>query len=262
MAANRQTPSTPIGSLLEDLDRLSRALASVRALQIRSVEVRGHMKAVAGAWFRTYRTAASSHEVSSIDEGFKKLLEAAEKLPLTKRIRKLLKALRKEIVSLQTAVIASTGNQQPGDPPPSFDAVPDPQMRLILARRWDECLACLQGGAPIAATVMMGGMLESLFLARVNREPNQATVFTAQAAPRDHRTQNPKGLREWGLNDYIAVAHELGWISRAANDVSSVLREYRNYVHPHKELTRPAGLSTQDARMFWVVTKELAQRLL
>ena len=34
------------------------------------------------------------------------------------------------------------------------------------------------------ATVMMGGLLESLFLARVNREPSQAAVFSSKAAPK------------------------------------------------------------------------------
>jgi hypothetical protein len=82
----------------------------------------------------------------------------------------------------------------------------------------------------MAATVMMGGLLESLFLARVNREPNQKPIFTANAAPKDGKTSNPKSLREWGLADYIAVAHELGWISQAANGVSDVLRDYRNYM--------------------------------
>jgi hypothetical protein len=109
---------------------------------------------------------------------------------------------------------------------------------------------------------MMGGMLESLFLARVNREPNQAAVFTASAAPKDRKTQQAKSLKDWGLSDYIAVAHELRWISRAANDVSGVLREYRNYIHPQKELSTQATLSTHDAQMFWLVVKELAARLL
>jgi hypothetical protein len=259
--AVKPAPSTPIGSLLGDMTKLLKSLASVRSKQIHSVEVRSHFKAVAGAWFGTYRVAAPGQDLSRIDANFRLLRTAAEKLPSTVRIRKIAKILRSDLVTLQTAVVAAAPNAT-GDPPPSFAKVPDPVMQQVLTRRWNECLVCLSAGAPMAATVMMGGLLESLFLARVNRELDQRPIFTANAAPKDSKTSNPKSLREWGLADYIAVAHELGWISQAANDVSDVLRDYRNYIHPQKELSSQAALTPDDARMFWVVAKEMATRLL
>ena len=122
-------------------------------------------------------------------------------------------------------------------------------------------MACLTAGAPMAATVMMGGLLESLFLSRINRETNQAPIFTAQAAPKDkHGKALP--LNRWMLGSYIAVAHELGWITQSGRDVSEVLQDYRNYIHPQKELSRQAALTPEDARMFWAVFKAIAQRLL
>jgi hypothetical protein len=260
--AVKPAPSTPIGSLLGDMTKLLKSLASVRSKQITSVEVRSHFKAVAGAWFGTYRAAAVGQDLARIDANFRLLLTAAEKLPSTVKIRRVARTLRSDLVTLQTAVVATPAPNAVADPPPSFTKVPDPVMQQVLIRRWNECVICLNAGAPMAATVMMGGLLESLFLARVNREPNQRPIFTANAAPKDSRTSNPKSLREWGLADYIAVAHELGWISQAANDVSDVLRDYRNYIHPQKELSSQAALTPDDARMFWVVAKEMAARLL
>jgi len=260
--AAKPSPPTPIGSLLEDMAKLLKLLSKVRSKQINSVEVRSHLKAVAGAWFGTYQAAAAGHDLTRINTNFRLLYTAAEKLPSTVRVRRLAKTIRSDLVTLQTAVVAAPAPKAAADPPPSFAAVPDPVMRQVLTRRWNECVACLAAGAPMAATVMMGGLLESLFLARINREPNQKPIFTANAAPKDSKTSNPKSLREWGLADYIAVAHELGWISRAANDVSDVLRDYRNYIHPQKELSSQAALTPDDARMFWVVAKEMAARLL
>jgi hypothetical protein len=260
--SSSQRPSTPIGSILEDLAKLGRVIAPIRTPQIRSVEARGHIKAVAMAWFHNYRGSVSGQDLTSIDDGFQQLLTASEKLPSAKKIRSLMKGLRSKMVLLQTAVVAAGTSQSPTDLPPTFAAVSDPVMRQILSRRWSECVACLGAGAPLAATVMMGGMLESLFLARVNRESNQAAIFISKAAPKDGKTQKPKSLREWGLSDYIAVAHELKWISKAASDVSGVLREYRNYIHPTKELGIQSSLSTQDARMFWSVVKELSGQIL
>ncbi len=116
-------------------------------------------------------------------------------------------------------------------------------------------------GAPLAATVMMGGLLESLFLARVNREPDKAAIFTAKSAPVDAKSQNPLPLREWTLKDYIGVAHELRWIPQSAKDVSEIVRDYRNYIHPQKELAHQIALTIADAGLFWQVSKAIATHL-
>jgi hypothetical protein len=109
---------------------------------------------------------------------------------------------------------------------------------------------------------MMGGLLESLFLARINREPNKQPIFTSTAAPKDSKTQQPLSLREWSLKDYIAVSHQLGWIPQSVHDVSQVLRDYRNYIHPQKELSHQLALTAADAEMFWTVSRAIALRLL
>src|SRR6266511_2313693 len=69
---------------------------------------------------------------------------------------------------------------------PDFSSlITDPQMQQILRRRWLECIDCISAGAPLAATVMMGGLLEALLLARINHEKNKAAVFKASTAPKD-----------------------------------------------------------------------------
>lgn len=62
-------------------------------------------------------------------------------------------------------------------------------MQAILQRRWTECVICIAHGAPLAATVMIGGLLEGLLLARINRENNKAPIFTAAAAPKDKQNK-------------------------------------------------------------------------
>lgn len=79
----------------------------------------------------------------------------------------------------------------------------------------------------MAATVMMGGLLKSLFLARIKRETNPKPIFTAKTAPKD-KQGNPLSLKEWTLGNHITVAHELGWITQSGRDVSAVLQNYRN----------------------------------
>lgn len=122
-------------------------------------------------------------------------------------------------------------------------------------------MVCISYGAPLAATVMIGGLLEGLLLARVNREANKKPVFTASSAPKDRQGQ-PAPLKEWTLQDDIGVAHELEWITVAAKDVGVVLRDYRNYIHPQKEFSRGVALATPDAVILWEIGKSISRQLL
>lgn len=95
------------------------------------------------------------------------------------------------------------------DKPPDFSPlVQDAAMQEILNRRWAECLVCIAHAAPLSATVMMGGLVEALLLARVNREANKAPIITANTAPRD-KSGKTLMLTEWTLKGFLDVAHEL-----------------------------------------------------
>jgi hypothetical protein len=260
--ASRRAPSSPVGEFLADIDRLRVALREA-GRQIRSRELLTHIAAVAEAWYRTYRSATSGFDVKAIDEIVDALRTASDRSPSTEGIRSRLTKLRALVVALRTRMIAAP--PQPADAvtdaSPSFAAIPDPLMQQILTKRWSECVACLGANAPLAATVMMGGMLESLFLARVNREPKKKAIFTAKAAPKDKQGKAYL-LKDWGLGDYIAVAHELNWITQPGLAVSAILQDYRNYIHPQKELSKQVSLTPEDARMLWQVLKAIAVRLL
>lgn len=48
----------------------------------------------------------------------------------------------------------------------------------------------------------------------------------------------------------------------AISEPFAVLRDYRNYVHPQKELSHGIRLSAQDAALWWEVSKLIARELL
>lgn len=149
------------------------------------------------------------------------------------------------------------------EPSPDFGPLAaDQVMKGILVRRWHECRKCLLGGAHLAATVMMGGLLEALFVARADKLKDKSPLFKAKATPIDEKTKKPLDLRDWTLRSYIDVGHELGWITRSGKDVAVVLRDYRNYVHPEKERAHGVVLKEQDSHMFWELTKSIARQLL
>ena len=146
--------------------------------------------------------------------------------------------------------------------PPDFSPlVADAKMKRILEKRWEETQNCMAAGAHLAATVMMGGLLEGLLLARLNRLTDLRPVFTAAATPKD-KAGKSLPLKEWTLQHYIEVAHELKWIGRSAKDVGVVLRDYRNYIHPQKELSHGVDIGLDDTVMFWSVVSNLAAQII
>ncbi len=250
-----------VDAAIEEAGKAMSMLGKKKTTQIGTREEHAYLKAVCLSWLKTHRNeiapCCDGSELGPIDGIYQWLLEANEGRPSRATIRTQLKSARTQLVSLRSKLILvdpSAINQN--DKPPQFSKLaPDPDMQDILLRRWDETLLCMNGGAHLAATVMMGGLLEALLLARVNLESNKAPIFTAHAAPKKAGTT--LHLKEWGLKDYIDVAHELGWITKSAKDVGEVLRDWRNYIHPHKEHLHKIKLTKSDGLVLWGVAKSI-----
>lgn len=257
-----------VDEAIREVDRLRRLLKRGRSRQVQSVDDKDVIRATCLAWFNNHRSglqqAVGDDLLERPDKLYKAILGAADRATARSTYDGWLKELRNSLSELRSAVVAPLLPATPtADSPPSFDSlVPDPAMRKVLARRWEECTRCVSAGAPLAATVMMGGLLEALLLARVHRLIDKSGVFGAASAPRDGKTGKPLMLQEWTLRNYIDVAHELKWISSSAKNLGEVVRDYRNYIHPHKELTHGVHLGDRDARLFWEVAKGIARQLL
>ena len=214
--------------------------------QVRGSE-RDIIRATALTWFQSHRpklvAIVSAADLRPVDEMYQKIVEASHKSAARSGYVDTLKDISDSLVQLRSKLIANS------------------PMQVILEKRWTECVICISYGAPLAATVMIGGLLEGLLLARVNRENNKTPIFTAGTAPKDKQNKT-LSLKDWTLQDYIAVAHELKWITVAAKDVGVVLRDYRSYIHPQKELSHGVSLTTPDTVILWEVGKSISRQLL
>jgi len=76
------------------------------------------------------------------------------------------------------------------------------------------------------------------------------------------RPAKPLQLKEWTLKNYTDVAHELGWITKTTKDIGEFVRDYRNFIHPQKELSHGIVLEPGDAEMLWEVTKSITLQIL
>jgi len=250
---------------IKEAERIRGVTRRKASPQVRGSE-RDIIRATALTWFRSHRPKIvaifSGSELEPVDELYQKIVEASHKNAARSGYINTFRNICDALVRLRSGSVVRLAAASTTDAPPDFSKlISDLDMQAILERRWAECIVCISHGAPLAATVMIGGLLEGLLLARVNREANKAPIFTAASAPKD-KAGKPLSLKEWTLQDYIAVARELGWITVAAKDVGVVLRDYRNYIHPQKELSHGVSLTTPDAAILWEVGKSISRQLL
>lgn len=251
------------------------AVARKRVKKVNSNQVRGvddiaTLKATAQTWFYTHRpvvtAGAANLDLIAIDACFTIVLDATAKHATKATYLKALDDAKAALIAARTTALVSPAM---GSASNSDDIAPDfsslagnQQMRDILTRRWNECAKCVKAEAHLAAIVMMGGLLEALFVARANKMPDKTPLTSAKNAPKDKATGKSTNYQDWMLDSYIKVGFELKWITESAKDLADNLKEYRNFVHPAKELRYGVTLGFNDSSIFWQVTKALARQLL
>lgn len=260
-------PYAELDDLIREIDKAFYVLKKIRTTQVRSAEHRDFFRATALSWFQSRRAAVAQEmpadTIETIDAPYQAILNATDRGSSKKTYFNAAKLAKKSLVDARARSLVLQPAVRTMDSAPSFAPLAtDAVMQKILERRWDECRRCIQSGASLAATVMMGGLLEALLVARANMLSDKSKLFKAGATPIDPKTKKPLDLRQWMLGPYIDVGYELKWISNSAKNVAVILRDYRNYIHPEKERSHGVVLSPDDAVMFWEVTKTLSRELL
>lgn len=145
-------------------------------------------------------------------------------------------------------------------PPPDFLKLKlEPGLGEILADRWDQAQRCVNVEAHLAATIIMGSMLEGMLLAVLQKLPKEGN--TCKAAPIDPRTGKVKYFAEWSLSDMINVAHEANWIDLDVKKFSHSLREFRNLIHPYQQMVLKAFPDKDTCEISWLVVQAVANDL-
>lgn len=258
----------PLATVLRELDVAKKLVSKSSNRQIRNREDRDLLSATAFAWFQSHRQqiarVADLAMLERVDVAYRIILEATAKSATQTTYLEAMDSARKTLIQLRSQVAIAHGTiTTTAEPASDFSPlVGDPIMRGILERRWNECQKCIGAQADLAAIVMMGGLLEALFVARANRMANKAPLFKLKATPIDSKTRKPMDQRDWTLGPYIDIGHEMKWITKSGKDVAAVVRDYRNYIHPEKERSHAIVISAHDSAMLWDVTKNLARQVL
>jgi hypothetical protein len=260
-----------IQATIAEVERLRKVVSKGKTKQVYSASELDLIKANVHTWLHTRRpilvAAVGDQILTELDSLYRDLLGATNRGTSRSRYLDLLKSLKRLLSNLQATKAVELSDplkhKASPDTAPSFGTITaDGEMQQLILNRWNECVACVSHNLPLAATVMMGVILEALLIARINKLADQSSVLEAKAAPKDKTSGKVLRLREWTLSNYIDVAHELGWISGTYKDVGEILRDYRNYIHPYKEYQHKKRITPDDSKMLWEISKTIVRQIL
>lgn len=260
-----------INQAIHEVDLLTKTISSNKSIRVRIRDEQELIKANVFSWFKGHRIhfqiLTGNEILNSIDENFRQLLEFSDKQVSRSRYKNTLKFIKAELIKLRSEVIrpgyfASGTKDKSSTSIPDFSRlIADEKMITILNRRWIETTNCIENKAPLSALIMMGALLESLLLARINTLSDKKHLFSLKSTPKD-KTKKPLPLQEWGLNDFLEIAFEMKWIRKPAKEVGNIIRDYRNFIHPVKELGSGFQIEDSDAKMFWPIFRELSKQII
>ncbi len=127
--------------------------------------------------------------------------------------------------------------------------VADDRLRAILERDVAELEGCLRAEAHKAAMVLSGSIIEAILVDYFIRNPPGG--------------KNPDAILSTDLATLIAEAVKAGVLSESSRDLSTVVRNYRNLIHPGRELRGGTQVSKEAAQVAYnlliMITREMAE---
>jgi hypothetical protein len=195
-----ETPAEAVDAALDEATRARALVSKVSSKQVAGVDLIASLKSTAYAWFNAHRprvlTTSTSLDVSEIDSAYNIVLRATARRAAKSTYLTALADAKTALVALRPAVLTPSAiATNTDDIVPDFSAlVGSPEMRIVLARRWGECQKCVAAEAHLAAIVMMGGLLEALFVARANKLTDKRLLTTLRL-PRKTRLGGPLTIK-------------------------------------------------------------------
>ncbi len=137
-----------------------------------------------------------------------------------------------------------------------ISSVQDQEVCQILLRDMKECVVAIATGQTKNATIMTGSIIETLLYAKLTEKS-----ITSYAVSTRSGTTN-KALRDMVLTDLLFVAEQEKLITPNSIHLSHYVRDYRNFIHPAKEIRATDHLSQENVLIMWSILKRLIYELL
>jgi hypothetical protein len=138
----------------------------------------------------------------------------------------------RELMERIAAVLNNYGGEGWRAKTRSFSFLTDKGLREIIERDYKELtLVLFPGGAWKSTVIMAGSILEAILFDVLASDPAiNAKALASSVAPKGP-------MEDWRLENLVKVAADIGVLPmKRAPTFDQVLRDYRNFVHPKKEI--------------------------
>lgn len=114
-----------------------------------------------------------------------------------------------------------------------FNFIVEEDFRKVLEKDYSELEKCLNNSSPKSVLILSGSIIEALLIDYL--------------LSLDLKELTREKLLKWDLNQSISKSYELGIISEKARNLSDVVRNYRNLIHPGKSIRSNESPTMEDA---------------
>lgn len=136
-------------------------------------------------------------------------------------------------VSPQSHIETSTGFLKQDVDIPSIHKLPvESAVARIVEDRLKEVQACQSVGAHLSVIFQCGSILEAVLLGAALSEPERFN--RSSVSPKENG--KVKQFPEWSLSDLINVSYDIGLLKTDVHKFSHGLRDFRNYIHPYRQM--------------------------
>lgn len=141
----------------------------------------------------------------------------------------------------------------------TFDRINLPgEVVTVLEQRTAEIKSCLGTRSWLAVVFLCGSTLEGILLGIAS---GRSTEFnSAKSSPKD-KTGTVYPIPEWKLSSFIDVSYELRILDENVKKFSHDLRDFRNYIHPFKQVNSQFNPNEHTAKICWQVLKAVIEQV-
>jgi hypothetical protein len=158
------------------------------------------------------------------------------------------KKLSQDLINL----LNNFGSINTGNINRNFNFLHDRGLKVIIERDYSELSSILlPDGAWKSVVIMAGSILEAiLFDVLTNPRFNSRAVSSTKVPTNNHTGLPITDLEKWRLQNLIEVAEDISILPpKRAKSIDQVLRDYRNFVHPKREVKSQHACTEAEALM-------------
>ena len=132
--------------------------------------------------------------------------------------------------------------------------IEDGELREIIQRDLQECAIAVVAGQDKLATIMCGSIVEALLLYRVKMKGIDKYDVSEVS---HHRDASNYPVSKMVLNELLHVALKVGILEKAEHHLGHYIKDYRNMVHPAREIRAKENVTHENVGTMWSVLVRL-----